>query len=252
MHQVRLAPYTPHNRSRKSMLMLSQVGGGVLMASSKVIQDQFEARKGGWAIIGHENLGLFGLILPLHAMILGLTTLLQTNLLPPRSSKQSESSSVLIWLCVAASVASLLAIPITSKRQLSMDGDGWWQWVDLISTCNTIAVIASLFKFIPQILSNHRRQSTQGFSMLQVGLDATCWIILLSINFTTIGSLSSNPALWSLTAITIGGVVGDGILMWQWWTYRGNKITTSRQQMMMDGKVGEGTPLLAGESRVYV
>nr|OQO21735.1 hypothetical protein B0A51_09087 [Rachicladosporium sp. CCFEE 5018] len=231
---------------------MHQVGGGVLIASSKVIQDQFETRKGGWAVIGHENLGLFGLILPLHAMVLGLTTLVQTNLLPPRSSKLSKTSSVLIWLCVAASVASLIAIPLTSKRQLSTDGDGWWQWVDLINTYNTIAVVASLFKFIPQILSNHRRQSTQGFSMLQVGLDAMCWIIFLSIDITTNRPSASKSALWSLTAIMIGGVVGDGVLIWQWWTYRGNRVKVSRQQMMMDGKVGEETPLLAKGSRVYV
>ncbi|OQO14944.1 hypothetical protein B0A48_00326 [Cryoendolithus antarcticus] len=231
------------------MLMLFQLGGGVLIASSKVVRDQFESRKGGWAIIAHENLSLFGLNLPLHAMILGLTTLVQTNLLPPRSSKLSQTSSVLIWLCVVASVASLVAIPLTSKRQLSMDGDGWWQWVN---TCNTIAVIASLFKFIPLIQSNHRRTSTQGFSMLQVGLDATCWVILLGIDFTTIGSLSSNPGLWSLTAIMIGGIVGDGVLVCQWWAYRSNTCKGSKLKGNLGGKDREETPLLAEYGRVYV
>ncbi|KAK6434572.1 hypothetical protein LTR95_009246 [Oleoguttula sp. CCFEE 5521] len=90
--------------------------------------------------------------------------------------------------------------------------------------------------------------------MLQVSLDATCWVIFLSINFTTIRPSSDNPALWSLTAIMIGGVVGDGVPIWQWWPYRGNRASVSRQEMMIDAKSpgDSATQQAATATRSYI
>ncbi|KAK0252506.1 hypothetical protein LTS09_012407 [Friedmanniomyces endolithicus] len=60
----------------------------------------------------------------------------------------------------------------------SSNGNGW-AWIDVVYSLTYIKLLLTLFKYLPQAVSNYRRQSTVGWSHRQVLLDTLGGILSL-------------------------------------------------------------------------
>ncbi|XP_042001595.1 cystinosin homolog isoform X2 [Salvia splendens] len=95
----------------------------------------------------------------IHAVLLTVFTLAQIVMYDRGNQKVSKTAAVLVsvaWL--AAAVCVFVAIPRHS-----------WFW--LVSCFNTIQVVMTVIKYIPQVVLNFRRKSTIGFSIGNILLD---------------------------------------------------------------------------------
>ncbi|KJX96329.1 hypothetical protein TI39_contig671g00003 [Zymoseptoria brevis] len=80
-------------------------------------------------------------------------------------------------LAVFTSVTFAVASPGLATKNAA---DGMtWEWIDVISTISTLKLVITVFKYIPQIISNHLRRSTRGFTIIGVLLDAGGGILSL-------------------------------------------------------------------------
>ncbi|XP_041998439.1 cystinosin homolog isoform X3 [Salvia splendens] len=94
-----------------------------------------------------------------HAVLLTVFTLAQIVMYDRGNQKVSKTAAVLVsvaWL--AAAVCVFVSIPRHS-----------WFW--LVSCFNTIQVVMTVIKYIPQVYLNYRRKSTIGFSIGNILLD---------------------------------------------------------------------------------
>ncbi|XP_057791749.1 cystinosin homolog [Salvia miltiorrhiza] len=94
-----------------------------------------------------------------HAVLLTVFTLSQIVMYDRGSQKISKTAAVIVsvaWL--SAAVCVFVAIPRHS-----------WFW--LVSCFNTIQVVMTIIKYIPQAVLNFRRKSTVGFSIGNILLD---------------------------------------------------------------------------------
>lgn len=95
----------------------------------------------------------------IHAVLLTAFTLFQIAMYDRGMQKVSKTSIAIVsvaWLSVAVCV--FIAIPSHS-----------WLW--LVSCFNTVQVVMTVVKYIPQAVMNFRRKSTVGFSIGNILLD---------------------------------------------------------------------------------
>ncbi|SMQ53846.1 unnamed protein product [Zymoseptoria tritici ST99CH_1A5] len=99
-----------------------------------------------------------------------------------------------------------------------------WEWIDVISTISTLKLVITVFKYAPQILSNHRRRSTRGFTIVGVVLDAGGGILSLvqlvvdCSRQADWSGLSGNPLKLGLAVLSL---LADVVFVLQhFWLYR--------------------------------
>jgi len=95
---------------------------------------------------------------------------------------------------------------------------GQTNWLDYLYMLSAIKIIVTLMKYVPQILLNHRRKSTEGWSVWQVLLDilgaalSDLQLVVDSIAFRDFSGITGNLAKLSLGLVSI---VCDVIFMLQ-------------------------------------
>ncbi|KAI3474952.1 hypothetical protein Pfo_030263 [Paulownia fortunei] len=95
----------------------------------------------------------------IHAVVLSAFTLFQIAIYDRGSQRFSKTYICIVFLsCLAAAVCVFVAIPRHS-----------WFW--LVSCFNTIQVVMTFIKYIPQAIFNFHRKSTSGFSIGNILLD---------------------------------------------------------------------------------
>ncbi|KAI4339516.1 hypothetical protein MLD38_024455 [Melastoma candidum] len=123
---------------------------------SRAVQEQYYNKYGHGQII---PVAANDVAFSIHAVLLTAITLLQIAIYDRGTQKISRISIVIVvavWS--AAAVCFFVALPHNS-----------WLW--LISVFNTIQVIMTLIKYIPQAVMNFARKSTDGFSIGNILLD---------------------------------------------------------------------------------
>ena len=94
---------------------------------------------------------------------------------------------------------------------------GALEWVDLLSYLSYVKIVTTT-KYIPQAYMNHKRKSTQGFSIglvlmdLAGGIFSICQMIVISCDTHDWSSFTGNPTKFALGVLTI---VFDLVLMFQ-------------------------------------
>ncbi|KAI4387721.1 hypothetical protein MLD38_000131 [Melastoma candidum] len=127
----------------------------VLYFSSAVQEQYYEKYGRGQMIPVAANDVAFSI----HAVLLTAITLLQIAIYDRGTQKISRLSIVIvIAVWSAAAVCFFIALPHDS-----------WLW--LISVFNTIQVLMTMIKYIPQAVMNFARKSTDGFSIGNILLD---------------------------------------------------------------------------------
>nr|OQO30631.1 hypothetical protein B0A51_01517 [Rachicladosporium sp. CCFEE 5018] len=190
-----------------------------------------------------------GLLVFIYELIATSITLAQTALLPHRKSLEfSPTSRTLLWTCVATTAGSLIAL-VLSNIGVEKFGREGWSGDDFVSTLNLLAILATLCTYIPQARLNRQRKSTEGFSELQILLDAVAWLPVVAIwVLTAIRELwrggGSRIRMQRLNFVcSVGSFAGDGWLLWQWWRYRAGEDAEDGAQFGGDEE-GERAPLM--------
>ncbi|EGP84275.1 uncharacterized protein MYCGRDRAFT_95554 [Zymoseptoria tritici IPO323] len=94
--------------------------------------------------------------------------------------EMSKVTAALVVGCGLAVVTSIAFALVPSGLAMENAADGiTWEWIDVISTISTLKLVITVFKYAPQILSNHRRRSARGFTIIGVLLDAGGGILSL-------------------------------------------------------------------------
>jgi hypothetical protein len=90
------------------------------------------------------------------------------------SGSKSTVLTVLVRLFVGVSLAVVAVLSVAA----------WFQWkqiniLTVLDILSAIKVVATLFKYIPQVLLNHRRRSTDGWSIGNILLDTVGGVLSL-------------------------------------------------------------------------
>nr|OQO21739.1 hypothetical protein B0A51_09091 [Rachicladosporium sp. CCFEE 5018] len=202
----------------------------------------------GWLSGPYWGMWDGGLLVLIYELIATSITLAQTALLPHRRPLGiSPTSRTLLWGCVATTIGSLMAMVLSNIGAEKFGREGW-SGDDFVSTLNLITIMTSLYKYVPQARLNRQRKSTEGFSKLQILLDAVAWLpVVATWVLTAIRELwrGGGPRIgmpWLNFVCSIGSFAEDGWLLWQWWRYRGGEGSEERSQVEGE-EVGERAPL---------
>lgn len=122
--------------------------------SSTIVRDAYVGERGVPPPIEAADVAF-----ALHALV--LATILLTQIIVYRPGIRIRRDVAAGCLATAAFVA--LACVGAGVRRLS--------WVSVLEFCGGVKVVTSIFKHIPQALSNFRRKSTTGFSTTMVIMD---------------------------------------------------------------------------------
>lgn len=94
-------------------------------------------------------------------------------------------------------------------QKLNSAGKANYQLVDVAMLLGNVKVVMSTAKYIPQILHNHRRRSTKGFSMRSVQLDmsggtlAMCQLFMDGYIRNDLQGVWNNPVKLALSAVSL-------------------------------------------------
>jgi len=87
-----------------------------------------------------------------------------------RGGPGSKPSRFIIGVFVS-SILGVLGVAFIVVAKNDPDPGTGWAWIDVIYACSYVKVFITLVKYMPQVLTNYRNRSTQGWSIGQILLD---------------------------------------------------------------------------------
>ncbi|KAK5136223.1 hypothetical protein LTR08_003830 [Meristemomyces frigidus] len=99
----------------------------------------------------------------------------------PTSGVVRRANMVTLGLLWGGLIAILITITIVLAQQGDTSGmDGReWAWIDVVYSMTYVKLLLTIFKYIPQVIANYRRKSTQGWSIIQQLLDLSGGVLSL-------------------------------------------------------------------------
>jgi cystinosin len=130
----------------------------------------------------------------LHALVLSMVTLGQAIYYDGLAALGHRlRPSMLYLVCILLLWICLVGPALVFYSNL-------WHWLDYLYMLSFIKVIISLVKYVPQVLLNRRRQSTAGWSIWQIVLDATGGFLS---DVQLVGdTIATTPSTWMWTLWT--------------------------------------------------
>ncbi|KXT18985.1 hypothetical protein AC579_8757 [Pseudocercospora musae] len=172
---------------------------------------------------------------------------------------QRHALRITLALISGGLVALGVVFAIISAEGNGIDGTKW-SWIDLVYCMEYVKLAFTIFKYIPQTISNFRRQSTLGWSITQQLLDFTGGVLSLfqliidSSLQNDWSGLSGNPLKFGLANISL---VFDIIFILQHFVLFGPVEETTSVEVSEDFADGTGNrlrderePLLPNADRV--
>ena len=156
------------------------------------------------------------------------------------------------FVCIAGIVWVVVQVLIGDHDSVVLIGDNQplirsrWEWIDVVYALGYAKLLITIFKYMPQVHVNYKRQSTVGWSIWQILLDVAGGA--LSIMQLVIDSslqndwsgLTGNPVKLGLGNVSI---FFDFIFMFQhYYIYRHAKVPSE------DDDAGERRGLLASDN----
>ncbi|KAM3418362.1 hypothetical protein BST61_g4361 [Cercospora zeina] len=90
----------------------------------------------------------------------------------PKATIHRHATKVTLGLIYGGLLALIILILIVVGKHGDHSGRGW-AWIDVVYGLEYIKLMYTIFKYVPQVLSNFRRRSTIGWSIEQQLLDFT-------------------------------------------------------------------------------
>lgn len=113
----------------------------------------------------------------------------------------------LLWGSILGILVTILIVLIDGHG--SATGGRGWAWIDVIYSMTYVKLLLTVFKYVPQVLSNFRRKSTMGWSVWQVLLDTSGGVLSLaqlvidSALQADWSGLTGNPVKFGLANISL-------------------------------------------------
>ncbi|KIW25397.1 uncharacterized protein PV07_08574 [Cladophialophora immunda] len=149
----------------------------------------------------------------LHAVVLVILTYSQffSRLWGFRESAHQRASRpvlAIVWGSLLAVAGTFVLVTFRSglRDQDPMD----WAWIDVLYTLGYVKLVCTFVKYIPQAFFNYKRQSTEGWSILQILFDLTGGVLsiaqlVLDASFGGDWSgITGNPLKLGLANISMG------------------------------------------------
>jgi len=143
-------------------------------------------------------------VFAVHAVVLTVLTLFQTYLY--KADQKHHIPHIAIGVSCLASLFLVVLLIMTAF--------GWTELLDVLYYLSSIKVAITLIKCIPQMLLNYQRQSTVGWSIINILLDFSGGILSIAQEFLDAyitqswSGISGNPVKWVLGVVTIGFDLG--------------------------------------------
>jgi cystinosin len=172
---------------------------------SKVIQDEYKERHGGSEATVQSNDVAFAA----HAMLLSSVTLIQIVYLNGIKAASPSTLAMLLVVIILGSIMIYICLVHYFGRS---------SWLDFLYYLSYIKILISLVKYAPQVILNHSRKSTLGWSISNILLDFTggvLSVLQLILDCADMGDwtgITGNAAKLALGNVSIGF---DLIFMWQ-------------------------------------
>jgi cystinosin len=271
---VSFYPQVIHNYQRKSTagLSIDFCGLNVLGFScyavynlafywSPTVQQMYRDRYGANAEITVQSNDV---AFAVHALLLSTITLLQigyynrgeTSIATAYARPSKPIRYVMIGIVTASLLyPMLILLSNTMTNHPKNDGHSFFNWLDYLYLLSSFKIGISLIKYVPQVLLNIRRQSTQGWSIWNIILDATggvlsdLQLILDCANMHDFTGITGNLAKFALGSVSI---LFDIVFLMQHYVIYGNRNpTTTSNTSTADGVQGGAgdfnEPLLAND-----
>jgi len=163
-----------------------------------------------------------------HGLVLVLYTAYQV-FSPVYKRGKNQRVSELTKTALAFGVAAALGLIIYTLEIQSRDSPKALQMVDVANILGNVKVVMSFSKYIPQILWNHRRKSTRGFSIDGIRINIVGSLLSLGQLFldgyirNDLKGVWNNSVKLALAAVTL---LFDGILVLQSMVYGSSDQTS--------------------------
>jgi len=209
------------------------------MLWSDRVRSEYFARYQHWPLIQVNDV-----VFAAHAVLLTVITLAQTYIYPGASGgRLALAATLLMTLVLAVLFALALAPPAAPLLSL----------LDVIYCVSATKIGITLVKYIPQVVLNRVRQSTDGWSVWQVVLDAVGGagsLAQLALDSALVGAgwrgwLGTWPK-WLLAVIGLGYDVLLCLQHWLW--YRGKRPHEQGDGQQGWGALGEADEEIAHET----
>lgn len=130
--------------------------------SSSTIDDEYRQRHPGST---SSSVRVNDAVFAVHALVLSLATLSQAYLFGyKRATNQRISIPTIVFCGFSAAIIAVLSLLAETDKL---------QWIDILYLLSYIKLFISLCKYLPQLWLNYKRQSTEGWSILNILLDFT-------------------------------------------------------------------------------
>lgn len=127
------------------------------------VQDAYRAAHNG----NSNQVQINDVLFALHAIVLTLVIVVQMAVL--ESGGQRVSVFAMVVCGGSVLVLAVFAVLVAAE----VDGGGLFTWLNWLYAVSYAKLGVTLIKYFPQAISNHRRGTTDGFSMHNVVLDFT-------------------------------------------------------------------------------
>eukprot|EP00892_Ulva_mutabilis_P007144 jgi/Ulvmu1/4801/UM020_0086.1 len=135
----------------------------VALFFSPVVQQQYHDAFGPEIPVGLEDV-----IFSVHAVVITALTLIQCAVYERGEQKFDTLNGRLAAGVAGASAALCCAV---AASQSLAEPIPHFTWINLLLALSTVKLVVSLIKYIPQVFLNIKRQSTEGWSIMNVLLD---------------------------------------------------------------------------------
>ncbi|KAI9809671.1 MAG: hypothetical protein M1825_000103 [Sarcosagium campestre] len=166
----------------------------------------------------------------LHAVVLSIATYSQFWCWGFRRDRAQRVSRPVMGIVggsiigVSTVVALVLLADDDESKAGSPDASGGWAWIDVIYALGYVKLVGTLVKYMPQAWVNYKRQSTVGWSIVQILLDVSggvlsiLQLLLDASQQDDWSGVTGNPVKLGLGNVSI---VFDIVFMLQhYWLYR--------------------------------
>lgn len=213
---------------------------------SSTVREEYALRNKGLT----PTVQLNDLAFAAHAIVLSAITLSQ--FLPSlwgfekraRGAGTIPSKSIQ-GICVGSFVGVGTVTLIVALRR-DVDPVTGWAWIDVIYAVSYVKLVITLVKYMPQVLTNHRNRSTEGWAIGQILLDFVGGILsLLQLGIDSYqqrdwSGITGNPVKLALGQTSI---FFDLIFIFQhYWQFRGRtgkEYNEGEQASLLDGSSRE-------------
>lgn len=126
----------------------------------------------------------------------------------PKATVHRHATKVTLGLIYGGFLALTILILIVVVKGGDQTGRGW-AWIDVVYGLEYIKLMYTIFKYVPQVVSNFRRRSTLGWSIEQQLLDFTggtlslAQLVIDSSLQSDWSGLTGNPLKFGLANISL-------------------------------------------------